>query len=937
MPDVDDLTQDFTAKTSPKIVEKSNAEKLPTPKLTEDDYHYFPLNDLTSKEAGREFELFLKDPRNVGLNYNFVKKYSKPVRAKFLEKFVLGDSFKKALTDFGVDLQKADSWFSQLIKEGSTFSLWEIHNNFIKLTGAHLDLLEFSTVLQIELETIHASFELNEQANFDHLGSRKNQHIGEELQNRIDHLAMFASQSENYKEISSHYFSMIFAVSIWMSRGVLLISDKDHQGRRSKYQLTEIEHRKLSILFEGVNLKRSFIIEGQQVNGSLTSGLTHVNSVFEVNGLVKVQSNIESIFMPYLNNKRIQIQQNGERNILLLNEFDQRYSNLEGHKRNFEKLELSINELLNTYEIKVNLKKLYNRGQLARFLAELAKKNISPKDFDYLLDSLQKLVQTRLFMMSEIIGLNKAFTKIYDQLQKVKLSLDSRKIYLREWIDRYNKKAKISNRVTYQQELQNLFRLWKNNFPDLVVRFNVAFQNKTSKCLQIFEDINLKDIRVDKSDNQDVFSISSTETSPEHKRMACLLNYELDLREQYSQDTTNNLFDDGFQSVHYNLENLALEYSLKSSMGSTSPDNRSIYGLVHDLMKQRTGIVDISGEELQPFKSDVEEVLKNTLLPLERQPLNSRGEYAVKLPTGILHSLSGELSDDGNSVNIIWEKPVPSPTFFGTTLGICLGDSWLKSRNDSLKGRGSLEFINELSNYMPKQVAMTILARRALLYKFIKLRHSLLSKQLIGHKSNSTALSEKDSFALKYVDKMSKRRFITAKPIHPVKINHELGSTWVGFGYGFTGNPTGVRPLVGQAELSSIFHWEAVPPLGRDKEIFINPILDFNYRSNEIEKSRYGPIFNLYFPIYKLEAIPGSPNHFKISSVDFTPDELKKLFEKKIKKSSQQFNYLANDKNYFVRFSDSILRSGLLLMDAFQNHQQHPPGISWKQKDISPQ
>ena len=44
-----------------------------------------------------------------------------------------------------------------------------------------------------------------------------------------------------------------------------------------------------------------------------------------------------------------------------------------------------------------------------------------------------------------------------------------------------------------------------------------------------FEDINLKDIRVDKSDNQDVFSISSTETSPEHKRMACLLNYELDL------------------------------------------------------------------------------------------------------------------------------------------------------------------------------------------------------------------------------------------------------------------------------------------------------------------------------------------------------------------------------------------------------------------------
>ena len=94
-------------------------------------------------------------------------------------------------------------------------------------------------------------------------------------------------------------------------------------------------------------------------------------------------------------------------------------------------------------------------------------------------------------------------------------------------------------------------------------------------------------------------------------------------------------------------------------MGSTSPDNRSIYGLVHDLMKQRTGIVDISGEELQPFKSDVEEVLKNTL-PLERQPQIQEGEYAVKLPTQVSAKASGELSDDGNSVNIIWEKPVPT-------------------------------------------------------------------------------------------------------------------------------------------------------------------------------------------------------------------------------------------------------------------------------------
>ena len=139
-------------------------------------------------------------------------------------------------------------------------------------------------------------------------------------------------------------------------------------------------------------------------------------------------------------------------------------------------------------------------------------------------------------------------------------------------------------------------------------------------------------------------------------------------------------------------------------MGSTSPENRSIYGLVYDLMKNRTEIVDLGYERLQPFKSDVEEILKNTLLPLERQPANSRGEYSVTLPKGILHSLSGELNDGGKSVDIVWEKLVPSPIFFGTTLGICLGDSWLKTRDNLRKGQGSLELINELSHYMPKKL-----------------------------------------------------------------------------------------------------------------------------------------------------------------------------------------------------------------------------------------
>ena len=95
---------------------------------------------------------------------------------------------------------------------------------------------------------------------------------------------------------------------------------------------------------------------------------------------------------------------------------------------------------------------------------------------------------------------------------------------------------------------------------------------------------------------------------------------------------------------------------------------------------------------------------------------------------------------------------MPSPIFFGTTLGICLGDSWLKTRDNLRKGQGSLELINELSHYMPKKVAMTILARRALLYKYSKLRRSL-RKQLIGDKPNRKQMTEKDTLELRYVEK----------------------------------------------------------------------------------------------------------------------------------------------------------------------------------------
>ena len=934
---VDDINQDSIQEVVSESTNKYETDKLPTPKLTEDDYNYFPLEGLTEREMKREFESFLKDPRNAGLNYNLVKRYDSTVRTKFLESVLLGDKFKKVLIDFGINLQIADKWFAKLIKEDRTFSLWEIHNNFIDFTNEPAELLQLATALQIELESNQTSFNLNDQADFDHLGSEKNMHLGIELQNRIDHLQMFASRSEKYEEISPHYYNLIFAVSIWMSRGILIVQENKNQLVEKKYELTEVERRKLSILFEGVNLEKSFTIDGKQVKSSLATGLIHVNEVFQLNRLEKVQNNVELIFRPYLQKRSTQIRQNAGNNHVLLKEFDQRYSYLESYKINLQKVESSISDLLSSYDIQVDIKGLHSRGQLARFLGTLAKRKINSKDFDDLLKLFEKFIQTRLLMMSEIIRLNTVFAKIYEKIEDSQVVLESRKKYLEGWINNYNRIAKTSNRKTYQEELQILFRLWKDHFPDLVVRFNVAFQNTTSECIDLFDNLKLKDIRVSKSDNLNVFRSSSTETSPEYKRVSCLLNYELHLREQYSTDTISNIFDDGFQSINYNLEDLALEYSLNSSMGSTSPENRSIYGLVYDLMKNRTEIVDLGYEGLQPFKSDVEEILKNTLLPLERQPANSRGEYSVTLPKGILHSLSGELNDGGNSVDIVWEKPVPSPIFFGSTLGICLGDSWLKTRDNLRKGQGSLELINELSHYMPKKVAMTILARRALLYKYSKLRRSLLRKQLIGDKPNRKQLTEKDTLELRYVEKMAEKSFIKSKPIHPVEITHGSGSTWVGFGYGFIGDPTAVRPLISQAEVSSVFHWEAVPPPGRDKEIFINPILDFNYRSNEQERTRYGPIFNLYFPIYKLELIKGSKDRFKISHIGFSAEDLESMFKHKINESSQKFSYLAGGKNYFVRFSDSILRSGLLLMDAFDNHEQHPPGISWKQKDISSQ
>ena len=905
--------------------------------ITEDDYNYFPFESLTEEDSSREFELFLKDPRNAGLNYNLVNKFKENSRSKFLEIFILGESFEGALIKSGVDLSRADQWISRWLEQGRTFNLWAIQQHFIDFTNDSESLRKFNQTFQVQLEAIDADLRVNDNADFDDIGSLKNQSIGSELRNRLDHLIMFASQSSNGGNISSYHYGLVFAISIWMTRNILISPYDNGEDQKFNDQLSKIEHRKLTIMFQGVNLPRDFIIEGRELKSSVAATLLHVNKVFETNGLSKVQGNIESVFRPYLENQRNQIQQIDVKDSVPIKEFDQSYSNLQEYKNKLRDLESSVDQLLRSYGVEVQVKALQNRGQMAKFLATLARKDISPKDFDYLLDTLTTLSQTRLHMVSEIIKLNKLFNTIYANLKKSNNSSDQHKLYLKKWLIRYDQKSQIVNRKTYVEEVQSLFILWKDYFPDLIQRFKVAFQKPTSRCLNIFNDTSLKDMRVVKTDNSDAFSGNSEGMSTEYKRVACLLDYELELRNKYTQKNYSNLFDDGFNAVHYNLDNLAQEYSLASSIGSTSPANRSIYGMVHDLMLDRTKILLVTSKELKQFKSDVQKVLTETFLPLERQPVNSRGEFPVKLPKGILHSLSGELSDGGKFVDIVWEKPIPSPTFFGASLGICLGDNWLKKRDNSEKGEGSLELVDEVSQYMPKNAAITLLARRALLHKYNVLRKDLLKKGLISGKSSVSKMSPADTKALQYVKKMSEQSFIHSKPIHPVNIKHEQGSTWVGFGYGFLGDPTGVRPLVGQVQLGSMFHWEAVPPHGRETDVFIRPLMDFNYRSDETEKTRYGPIFNLYFPIYKLEPLSVSDDQFKIASKGFTKQELRKLFSRKIFNSQQRFNYVADDKNYFVRFSDSILSSGMLLMDAFANHEQHPPGISWKQKDISSQ
>ena len=78
-------------------------------------------------------------------------------------------------------------------------------------------------------------------------------------------------------------------------------SVRDNKNQRGKkYELTELERRKLSVLFEGVNLEKSFTVDGKQVRSSLATGLIHVNEVFQLNRLEKVQNNVELIFRPYL-------------------------------------------------------------------------------------------------------------------------------------------------------------------------------------------------------------------------------------------------------------------------------------------------------------------------------------------------------------------------------------------------------------------------------------------------------------------------------------------------------------------------------------------------------------------------------------------------------------------------------------------------------------
>ena len=811
-----------------------------------------PETDTEREELRVSLDAFLNDPGNAGLSDRFLGRFPANLINELQSQILDHPEVHASVAKLGISTQMVQALEMESESLNKPFTLGLILKNFPGIFSHEKknQRIQFFQEIWERLEKLSMDYKDSQKSSFqDEFGKAEQRTLPEELLDRLNFLIKLGSNS--MVEIPGDGDLTILYLISWF-------------GRVPANQIGLISSKELDRTI-------TFDVPGGSVRGGLGSVASKMHP-FYYQEVLPVSKMVSEEFLPLFESK---IKPALERDL-------QREENLAAQARSFARQSYALKgwersrnlwlKELNTVLTSQGHQPLDESPGSAQALQERFENitaSMRPEKRQRALKALKEVTRANLVLARLSSQASANFKNLYARY-KTKIEEHGKRIEgIANWILEFNRTSSESYSVTVMKFANQLGQSSR------LSRLDVAFQAVTSRCLFLFPSENLQSMAV--RTQQDVQNLALGFSLPvdtqNERRLVCLADYELNLREAHPASENEPFLGDGIRDL-----NLKMGDFLRSAKGRVlkeDPRNPavSLFSLAMDFFSRKEEWVPEGYDEIMTHEAQALQWALSGKLVLEQIPAADTHSEVLQLGQGVVHNFSAQ--NYFEPTELLWRNPVEGELFQGAWLGVMLGDSWLRTREPEQKGQGLSYLLKSLEPYLgPKGV------------------RAYLVQMSMRNKHNSQAGEN-----AKPLDAQTPGVFPTSIPISN---GNRQGR--IGIGYGLKSEPGQARPVLAQVKVNSLLHWEGVG------DFALEPRHDFRH----IGKN--GPIYQIYFPLYFLEIEPGDEGKFRISREIPPASEWKRALSARVQTSRTVFGY-QNDKVSRIHFGDVLYFHASAIVD----------------------
>jgi len=904
----------------------------PAIRAAEGDFQFMPLPDDDSDELenfGKDFMSFFKDPRNAGLLPDFLKRYPSSDLSLLLTGVLEDEAILEKFDELGMGESVFQATKVKFQEENVPLRLDRLmgYNRSVFREPEVGKFLSLVDLVREKFTTLSQTDGLRK-AEFQNLdGETESQSLFEQLDDRMMYLETAGEKLQTNNDTSR--FPALYIFSVFLSKDRVLAAihagsngDQGEESENSGADADELSQEQRQVLIatlRSLNENVEMDWDGQKKEVRLASTMVKTNSFFEAK-VQKLTEDVTQIYEPFVEErlKSSSWVQGLSVNDPVRREFETFEANAalvksytEAQSRTLQQIE----SFSQRYDLGLQPTTWTYPAKVQAAYTEMIRKGVPASEIRSLKGHLKTLTQIRMNLIDASDRANLAFQQIYREYKRANDLDRGFQDRLTQWIRSYDE----SHTTSYSAMLNGLYNGLKERADLSVEQLNVPLQGGTSQCLQMFYGTLLREIEFSNSAEEDKpFRLEQID-SKYTKRTYCFALYENRVRTQYESRQHQKLFGDGQSNLGFIIRDLFQSSSNVEALRDAANSSVSLYEGVLRPIEVAKSIIDVEGQKVTEWAQDSMMWARDNSVPIPRIPEGPREVKTLNYGEGVLHNLSvmGVDKRDGwNLIDVAYpetkEDMDTSHPFFGATLGLTLGDIWLVQRESSEKGSGGArELLKELKHYLQEAGAMSYFIRRNLHHKANKIRRELTEAG--AYPDLPGPFTEDLQQKFDWLKRYEESDLGQARPIFPF----QLKNTWLGISYAFPGEELETRPVYSQVQVPDWIHWE-----GAKQAQPIVPRMDYNFKHPEKEAVS-GPVYQIYFPIFKLEEQAGRPRHYEVSANPFTESELRELFSSEIAKITLRYR----SKTKSVTFSDGIYLNGKGILDAVST-EPNSPGLN---------